>query len=96
MLVVPRQEQQNTGVPQDSKKPEKKDKIEDVVKAMNEAVRIFDRALKFEINKEKRMIIRVVDTTTGEVVRQIPPGTLIDAFQRINDALGGILINRRV
>lgn len=98
-LLVTQRRELMPAAHQETNKGEKaadSEKIEDVVNAMNEAVRIFNRTLKFEVNKEKRVVIRVIDTSTGEVVRQIPPDTLMDAFHRMDEALGGILIDRRV
>lgn len=69
--------------------------LEQVVEKMNKAVQVFSHALQFEVTKSNRIIIRVLDTNTGEVIRQIPPEELLDTFKRMEDALG-VLIDRRV
>ncbi|HEY8347861.1 MAG TPA: flagellar protein FlaG [Symbiobacteriaceae bacterium] len=65
--------------------------LEEAVEKMNEVVRIFDRALQFEVVKPHRIVIRVVDTRTGEVIRQMPPEKLLEAFYRMEEALGLLL-----
>lgn len=67
------------------------DDLEEAVAKMNEVVRIFDRALQFEVVKPHRIVIRVVDTRTGEVIRQMPPEKLLEAFYRMEEALGLLL-----
>lgn len=69
--------------------------LEQVVEKMNKAVQGFNQALQFEVTKSNRIIIRVLDKNTGEIIRQIPPEELMDTFKRMEDALG-LLIDRRV
>lgn len=69
--------------------------LEQVVEKMNNAVQSFSHTLKFEVSKSHRIIVRVIDTNTGEIIRQIPPEELMDTFKRMEDALG-VLIDRRV
>lgn len=60
-----------------------------VVDKMNETVKIFNHSLQFKVAENRhQIIIRVVDTTSGEVLREIPPEKLMDAFDRMEAALG--------
>lgn len=69
--------------------------LEQAVEKMNRALRAFNHALEFEVTKSNRIVVRVIDTNTGEIIRQIPPEELLDSFNRMQDALG-VLIDRRV
>lgn len=69
--------------------------LEMAVEKMNKAVKVFNHALEFEVTKSHRIVIRVKDANTGEIIRQIPPEELLDTFKRMEDALG-VLIDRRV
>lgn len=67
--------------------PEQRANLETVVDKMNETTRIFNQALKFEVG-EDRIVIKVIDADSGEIVRQIPPEQLLDAFDRMEKELG--------
>lgn len=69
--------------------------LEQAVDKMNRALGAFNHALQFEVTKSKRIVVRVIDTNTGEIIRQIPPEELLDSFNRMQDAIG-VLIDRRV
>jgi flagellar protein FlaG len=69
--------------------------LEQVVEKMNKAVQIFNQTLQFEVTRSHRIVIRVLDTNTGEVIRQIPPDEFLDNVRRVEDAMG-VLIDRRV
>jgi uncharacterized FlaG/YvyC family protein len=62
-----------------------------VVEKMNETARVFNRTLQFEVGDSNQMIIRVIDTVSGQVVREIPPDKFMDAFHRMEAALGLLL-----
>lgn len=65
-----------------------------IVEKMNETVKIFNHALEFQV-AEDRVIVRVVDTESGTIVREIPPESFLDAFNRMEQLLG-VLLDRRV
>ncbi len=77
-----------------SEAPERLD-LEQYVEKMNETARIFNTALKFQIATDKSIVIQVVDTESGEVLKEIPPGKLVDAFRRMEQTLG-LLVDQRV
>ena len=67
--------------------------LDQMVEQVNETARLVGRSLLFEIDKD-RILIRVVDTGTGEVIRQIPPESFRDSFRRMVNAVGLILDGR--
>lgn len=62
-----------------------------VVEQVNKVLEAFTHSLRFEVTDTHRIIIRVVDTTSGEVVREIPPEKLMDTFNRLEDLVGLLL-----
>jgi flagellar protein FlaG len=69
--------------------------LDQAIKRMNQAVAAFDRSLEFEVSKEhRRIVIKVIDKSSGEIIRQIPPEEFLDIFKRMDDALG-LLIDRK-
>ncbi|HYF76252.1 MAG TPA: flagellar protein FlaG [Symbiobacteriaceae bacterium] len=68
--------------------------LDEAVKRMNQAVEAFGRSLEFEVSKENRIVIKVIDKSSGEIIRQIPPDEFLDIFRRMDDTLG-LLIDRK-
>ncbi|MDF2627635.1 MAG: flaG [Symbiobacteriaceae bacterium] len=68
--------------------------LDEAVERMNQAVQAFERSLEFEVSKENRIVIKVIDKSSGEIIRQIPPEEFMDIFKRMDDTLG-LLIDRR-
>lgn len=56
----------------------------------------FDRRLEFRVDDEsQRVIVRILDRGTGEVIRQVPPEQLLHIIASVNRLLG-MLFDRRV
>jgi flagellar protein FlaG len=62
-----------------------------IVEQMNKVVQVFTNSIRFEVVDEHRIIIRVIDTSSGEIVREIPPEKLLDTFNRLEDLVGLLL-----
>lgn len=69
--------------------------LNDVISKMNKAVSIFDQALQFKVADGNRIIVKLIDTATGEVLKEIPPEKLVEAFKNLGRAIG-LLIDRKV
>ncbi|MFZ5814020.1 MAG: flagellar protein FlaG [Bacillota bacterium] len=70
--------------------------VEKVIGKMNDLAHIFSKALKFEVADDgHRIIVKVVDTRSGEIIREIPPEKLVEAFESMEDYLG-VLFDRKV
>jgi flagellar protein FlaG len=58
------------------------------------AARFFNREIQLEMERESdTMIVKVVDSESGEVIRQIPPEELL-ALSKNADELKGFLIDK--
>ncbi|OTA40974.1 MAG: hypothetical protein A6D92_11335 [Symbiobacterium thermophilum] len=62
---------------------------------MNAAAEIFNKAVQFKVVEGNRIIIRVVDVTTNEVLREFPPERLLEALLAMERSLG-LLIDEKV
>lgn len=70
-------------------------KIEKDVQTMNRAAEALNSALKFTVTNSNRIIIKVIDTNSGEILREIPPQRLVEALEHMQSAMG-LLMDRKV
>lgn len=74
------------------------DRIRDVNRAaekLNRLADIFATTLRFSVHEgTKDIIVRVVDTSTGEILREIPPEKILDAVAEM-ERLIGLLFDER-
>ncbi|MGQ5522542.1 flagellar protein FlaG [Chitinimonas sp. PSY-7] len=67
--------------------------VEESVEKLNETVAAFNRSLQFSIDKDTRMnIVKVVDVSSKEVIRQIPSQEVVEIAKAI-DKLQGLLLS---
>jgi flagellar protein FlaG len=70
------------------KKP-KQDQVEGMVHELNKSMQEIGTHVSFSVDHDtKRTIIKVIDTTTKEVVRQIPPENMLRVSENIKKLLG--------
>lgn len=73
--------------------PEAAAKVEQAVNQVNEFVQSLSRDLQFTVDDESgRTVIKVLDTETKEVIRQIPPEELLRIATHLIDAEGSSLL----
>lgn len=75
--------------------PLTKEESEDLAEKMNAAAELFNKTVEFKVFEGKRIIIRVVDKTTDEVLTEFPPERLLEALKSMERSLG-ILIDEKV
>lgn len=69
-----------------------KEKIQNAVDTINEFLHINHNASKFVLHDGlDRYFVQVVDTQTEEVVKEIPPKKLLDAFYEMQKLVGMII-----
>lgn len=67
--------------------------VDDAVKAINDYVQNIKRSLNFSVDEESgRTIIKVIDSETGEEIRQIPPESVLSIAKHIEQSLKGLLL----
>jgi uncharacterized FlaG/YvyC family protein len=62
-----------------------------VVDQMNQTARVFNQALQFEMGQGQHVVIKVIDTVSGQVLREIPPEKIISAAASMEAVLGLLL-----
>lgn len=69
-----------------------KEKLQNAVNTVNEFLQVNHNASKFVLHDGlDRYFVQVVDTQTEEVVKEIPPKKLLDAFYEMQKLLGMIV-----
>ncbi len=70
--------------------------IDRMMKMLEKAADSVDSRVSFEFNsKTKRLIMRVTDPDTNEVVRQIPSREMIRLLENIHDLIGMFIDDKR-
>lgn len=66
-----------------------------IVKEANKAIMMYNRSLEFSVHeKTKDIIVRVINTETKEVIREIPPEKILDLVASILE-MAGLLVDER-
>ncbi len=69
--------------------------LKGITDRMNETAVALNQSLKFEFSEHNRVIIKLVDTTTNQVIREIPPESLVRAFEQMQELMG-LLVDRKL
>lgn len=70
--------------------------VKESVKDINDIVKKVKEDLSFEIHDEtERMMVKVIDLNTKEVIKELPPEDMLDLSARINEMVG-LLIDEKV
>ncbi len=76
-------------------KPHEQVSLEDLATAaehLGQALEVINRGLEFSIHEDtNRIIVRVINRETQEVLKEIPPEQLLDMIARIWDVMGLIV-----
>jgi len=66
--------------------------LEDVVKQLNEFVKEHDRTLNFSVDRSlQRTVVRVVNSETGETIRQIPSEEMLSMARNIGSEMSALI-----
>jgi flagellar protein FlaG len=70
------------------------DQLQKAVVAINEYVQSINRDLQFSVDEEtERTVIKVIDSESGELIRQIPDEIFLELARKLNDDGGFQLID---
>ncbi len=87
-------ERQSSTQQQQSTERLSNEEIAGLVAELNKAMEMVGTTLAFYVDEDtKKTVVRVMDSNTGEVIRQIPPEAMLKVSQRIAELLG-ILIDQ--
>jgi len=69
--------------------------VEEATAKVQKAVTAMNSSLQFQVDKETdKLVIKVVDTTTKEVIKQIPPQEILEIAKAL-DKLQGLLVREK-
>lgn len=70
--------------------------VTNAIDKINKTVRIFNRSIQFTKHEESgRLWVKVVDTETKKIVREIPPEEILEIMARIEEMVGLLVDERR-
>ena len=73
----------------------KQEAVEQAVKAVNDFVQPINNALSFSLDQESdKMVVKVIDQGTKEVIRQIPSEEML-ALAKALDTMKGLLVQQK-
>lgn len=73
-----------------------KEKLQKAVDSINEFFQVDHKASKFVLHDGlDRYYVRLVDTDTDEVIKEIPPERLLDAFYEMQK-LAGMIVDEKI
>lgn len=73
----------------------KRSEVESAVENINSAMEHINRGLKFSIHEDtQRVMVKVVNVATQEVIKELPPEDVLDTVARIREMIG-LLIDER-
>ncbi len=68
------------------------EEIQQELDVINAQLETMNRSLQFSIDEElKDVVVRIVDTKTGEIIRQIPPDEVLRLREHFKELVGLIL-----
>src|SRR5690554_3800975 len=63
--------------------------VESAVESINNDMEHINRALRFTVHEDtQRLMVRVVNVRTDEVIKEIPPEEVLDTVARIREMIG--------
>lgn len=75
--------------PQEEELKRDRNSIRGIVETLNELASALNRSFRFEYVEEiDRFWVKVVDRRTHKVIREIPPGQIVELFKKIRETLG--------
>lgn len=71
------------------------DMIQKVIEQVNKSITTYNREMNISVHeKTQRIMVKVMDTEKQEIIREIPPERVLDAFARTLE-LAGILLDKK-
>ncbi len=78
-------------------KQPKPEQIADIVKTVNNTIHSLNQEVKFSYNESiKSLVVNVVESKTGKLIRQIPPEDVINLQKKMSEVMGLIFDNKGV
>lgn len=73
-----------------------REQVEKAAEKLNRLMGIIDKRLEFSVHeKSHRVMVKIVDQKTGEVLNEIPPKRILDLLSSF-DKMVGILMDKKI
>ncbi len=70
--------------------------LKDAIEKLNEALEIFNKRIRLAVHEEvKRISVKIIDSETEKVIREIPPKEVLDLIKRIHQVIGIFIDEKR-
>ena len=70
--------------------------VNEAIEKLKQAGEIFNRRLDFRVDEEtNRVVVKVIDTTTDKVIKEIPPEQLLQLAAKIQEMIGILVDEER-
>lgn len=87
---------EDAGLRKENKKISQSEVIDGALDKINKTVRIFNRSIHFSKHEESgRLWVKVIDTETKKVIREIPPEEILEIVARLEEMVGLLIDERR-
>jgi flagellar protein FlaG len=88
---LPNSRAQDAADPRQRRAVENDEAFRDAVSDLNVIVQRMRRELQFTVEQDSgEVVVKVIDTETDQVVRQIPPEEVVELRRRLSEAAGAI------
>jgi flagellar protein FlaG len=73
-----------------------REEVEKTTEKLNRLMGIIDKRLSFSVHEEShRVMVKVIDQVTGDVINEIPPKKILDLLSSFTK-LAGLVLDKRV
>ncbi|MBS4535777.1 flagellar protein FlaG [Clostridium sp. D2Q-14] len=72
------------------------DELIHAINASNESLKLYDRKLEYSVHEQtKTIMVKLVDTETEEIIREIPPEKILDMIGKMWE-LAGLIVDEKI
>uniref|UniRef100_C5D7S6 Flagellar protein FlaG protein n=1 Tax=Geobacillus sp. (strain WCH70) TaxID=471223 RepID=C5D7S6_GEOSW len=94
--VIESQKQNHASTSKTSEHEISKEKLEEVVKGLNEFLQPSQTSLKFKLHDElQEYYVQIINERTNEVIREIPPKKLLDMYAAMMEFVG-LVVDKKI
>jgi flagellar protein FlaG len=73
-----------------------REQVEKAAEKLNRLMGIIDKRLEFKVHeKSRRISVKIIDQSNGEVIDEIPPEKLMDSLDSFSEMIG-LLFDKRI
>ncbi len=95
-IKIPRQTRQNEEQRFLDDKKFSQEEVIDIIEKANKDFVAYDRRFEFSIHEgTKEIMVKVIDVTTDEVIRELPPEKILDMVAAIWEVVG-IIVDKKI